>query len=517
MWFLRYLTLALLATGCAQAQRTRQTPDDTLVYLLPDVIRDLDPRFAITNYDTKLSRLLVPGLTTVDNAPGVPEMLLAEGIERIDDKTWEVTLKPDLRCSDGSEFSAADVVFTYRSVLASDGKSLFQKAFEERFRSVVATDDRHVRFELVAPLSTFETDIEFGVLCESTSSQHLVGAGPYRLRELAEDGALFEPNPYYFGPTPDLHARFLVVRDGNARALMLAGGSADATQNGIRIDLVNELTKRDRLALEAGPSSLLTYLMMQNRDPILKDLRVRQAIAYALDREAIISARFHGYARLATGLLPPGNWAYRGDVKRYGPDRDKARALLDAAGYPDADGSGPKSRLQLIYKTSSDPFRVAVARLIAEQLAEVGITVEVRSFEFGTVFADIKNGNFQLASMQTAEINEPDSLFTYYHSSRIPSEADPNAHNRWRFENAKLDALLEAGRLEPDRERRRELYGEAQSILAEELPVIPLWHEDNLLVRNRDLEGVKLWPNARLSGLLGAKKVHGGESVAKDQ
>src|SRR5690606_28756358 len=123
-------------------------------------------------------------------------------------------------------------------------------------------------------------------------------------------------------------------------------------------------------------------------------------------------------------LIAPGHWAYNPDVPRYPFDPDRARALLDQAGYPDPDGPGGRPRMRLSYKTSADQFRLAVARIIADQLGEVGIEVEVRAFEFGTFFTDIKKGNYQLASMQTASISEPDYYFWYFHSSNIPTATE---------------------------------------------------------------------------------------------
>ena len=185
--------------------------------------------------------------------------------------------------------------------------------------------------------------------------------------------------------------------------------------------------------------------MMNNRDPILKDVRVRRAIAYAIDRERVMRAKLGDRAVLATGLLPPGHWAYNGEVARYSHDPDRARALLDEAGYPDPDGPGPRPRMRLIYKTSSDQFRVALARVSAAQLGEVGIAVEVQLVRVQqTFFADIKKGRYQLASMQTSPITEPDMLFTFFHSSRIPSDKDPNTHNRWRYANPRVDELTDA-------------------------------------------------------------------------
>ncbi|HEU4733342.1 MAG TPA: ABC transporter substrate-binding protein, partial [Kofleriaceae bacterium] len=284
------------------------------------------------------------------------------------------------------------------------------------------------------------------------------------------------------------------------------GGSADLIENGVRLDLVAAVRDRPRVHVETSPSVLLTYLMMNNDDKLLADRRVRRALALALDRPAIIAAKLGGLAVPATGLLPPSHWAYCGDVPRWDHDLAAARQLLDEAGYPDPDGDGPLPRFHLVYKTSADAFRVAIARVIAAQLAEVGIAVEVRSFEFATFFADVKKGAYQLASMQTAEITEPDFYFMYFHSSWIPTPDNPDGFNRWRYRSAEVDRLTLAGREELGRERRKQIYAEVQRIVAEDVPIIPLWHEDNVVLTNREVEGYQITPNARLIGLRDVSK-----------
>jgi peptide/nickel transport system substrate-binding protein len=103
--------------------------------------------------------------------------------------------------------------------------------------------------------------------------------------------------------------------------------------------------------------------------------------------------------------------------------------------------------------------------------------------------------------MQTSEIIEPDMHYLYFHSSRIPSVENPDLHNRWRYRSAELDRLAEAGRRELDRDRRKQIYAQAQRLIAHDLPIIPLWHEDNIALVNVDLEGFEILPNARLTGL----------------
>lgn len=507
------VTVAALVAGCGV--RERRTPDDTIVILTPNLIRDLDPRFTISNYDTKLSRLVVPGLTTTDSESMAPALELAASIDRYgSDYTWLVTLKPGLRFSDGEPLTARDVAWTYHSVLDPATRSLHRNAFRDRFLWVQVVDDRRVLFHLMAPIATLFSDLDFGIVSRTAAGDDglfddrpVVGAGAFRVESESPDDAVLVRNPNYWGePAGVDRVRVRVVRDQNARALMLVGGSADIVQNSVRMDLVDDIANRGRVHVTRGPSAILSYLMMNNDHPILGDVRVRRAIAHAVDREGIVDAKFQGRAVLATGLIPPGHWAYNPDVDRYRHDLERAGALLDAAGYPDPDGPGPQPRFRLTYKTSADAFRVAVARIIAHQLGAVGIEVDVQSFEFGTFFMDVKKGNFELGSMQTSAITEPDLTYTYFHSERVPRPDNIHLHNRWRYRNPELDRLVEAGRREMDRERRVAIYARTQEILARDVPIIPLWHEDNVAVMNTSLVGYRVLPNARLRGLALARK-----------
>ena len=230
---------------------------------------------------------------------------------------------------------------------------------------------------------------------------------------------------------------------------------------------------------------------------------MREAIALALDRPAIVNAKLGGRAVLATGLLPPAHWAYNADVPHWDRDLARANQLLDDAGFR----RGPDGiRLRLVYKTSADAFRITLARLIAAQLSDVGISVEVRAFEFATFFADIKKGNYDIATMQTTPITEPDFYFFYFNSERIPDTKDPDGGNRWRYRNAEVDRLTEAGRRETDRAKRIEIYGQVQRDVARDLPIIPLWNEDNVVLSNVDVQGYAISPNAGFFGLVTARK-----------
>lgn len=461
-----------------------------------------DPRYAISNWDGKLSKLVHPGLTAVDTASQEPRLELASKITAIDPLTWDVEVRADAKFSDGTPVTAEEVAYTYRSTMAEGSDSLFHRAFAERFESVEPIGPLRVRFRLKEPLATFETDLDFGIISKAGK-----GAGPYIVDELTTTHVVLDRNPYFYGPPAKVpHVEVKFVRDASARLLMLVGGSADLIQNGVRLDLLDDVSDRPRVHLESGASVILTYLMMNNTDPVMKDRRVRQAIALAIDRPAIVAAKFGGRAVLATGLLPPGHWAYAENVAHWNRDLPRAKALLDEAGFKDPDGDGPLPRLHLVYKTSSDAFRVSVARVIAAQLADIGLDVEVKSFEFATFFSDVKKGTYQMASMQTSDITEPDYYFMYFNSTRIPSAQNPDGGNRWRYVNPEVDRLTAEGRHELDRVRRKVIYGDVQRLVAEDVPIVPLWHEDNVVLSNVDVRGYTISPNARLKGLVTASK-----------
>jgi peptide/nickel transport system substrate-binding protein len=513
---LAILVVASTATSCEKvgAGRMRRTADDTIVFVLEAFLTELDPRFAVTNNEEKISRLVAPGLVTIDNEAMEPRLELAESVVPVDPLTWDVTVRADAKFHDGTPLTARDVVYTYMSTIDPAVKSPYRKAISERFSKVEAISERTARFHLVKPIATFVTDLEYGIVshrAEATNHRFgggtVVGAGPFMVVELESREVTLERNPHWHGPPPAI--RRVIARpigDASARLLTLVGGSADISINAVRPDLVDTVEEKPRLKIVTGRGSLLTYLMFHNEDPILRDVRVRRAIAMAIDRDQLIAVKFGGRAVKATGLIFPSHWAYSPDVVRYDFDPAAARKLLDEAGHPDPDGPGGRPRFKLSYKTSADAFRVSVARLIAQQLGDVGIEVEVRSFEFATFFNDIKMGNYQLASMQTGVIAEPDMMWSYFHTERIPSDKDRNAMNRWRYRSAEMDRLVAEGRFELDREKRKKIYAEAQRLASVDLPIVPLWHEDNVVTLNRDVEGFTLAPNARLSALTKVRK-----------
>jgi peptide/nickel transport system substrate-binding protein len=325
-----------------------------------------------------------------------------------------------------------------------------------------------------------------------------IGSGPFRLVSHAVDEVVLAAAPTA-EPRPRIPGLvFRASPDGVVRALELARGSLDLAENAVDPDVVAWLRKRG-LEILAVPGSSFQYLGLNLRNPYLADRRVRQAIAHAIDREAIMRYLLSGYARAADQLLPPEHWAHASGVETYDYDPGRARALLDEAqvGTTGAGLAAQPVRFRLTYKTSTVELRRRIGEAVAASLAEVGIGVELRPLEWATFYADIRRGGFELFSLAWVGVHEPDHYFAMLHSAMTP----PRGGNRGSYVNATIDALTEQGRRQTGRAARRATYAEVAREAARDLPYVPLWWPDNVVVKTPRLAGFKPTASGDLIGL----------------
>jgi peptide/nickel transport system substrate-binding protein len=255
--------------------------------------------------------------------------------------------------------------------------------------------------------------------------------------------------------------------------------------NALTADQVYALRDDPRIAVQTGPGTILNYISFNTRDPVLRDVRVRQAIAYAINRPLIIHALWRDHARLAENLLPIKHWAWA-SVPGHDYDPARANSLLDQAGLR---RGGDGVRFHLTIKTSTDETSRTLAVVLQQQLREVGIALEVRSFEFATFYADIAKGAFQMYTLRWIGGNEDPDIFRYaYASASMP----PHGANRGYYSNPALDALISEAAATPAQNDRAAIYARIQQILANDLPAINLWYLDTVVVRNRRLRNVKV-------------------------
>ena len=484
------LLLAMLVACGTDAGKPR---DGAVTVVLPRDAQELDPRFSGDAYGHKISRLLFASLVTIDPqtlevVPDLAEEVVVEAPTR-----YRALLRSGLKFSDGSTLDAEDVVATFRGVVAPELASRYAQSYR-RITRVHAQDARTVIFELDGPHATFLTDLELPVMRAEDALQHVavlgaeppVVSGPYLLANREPGRIELRANPHWHGGVPrHPHVRMLVIRDDNTRALRLRAGAGDIALNAIPPLLMPLFESDPAFAVTSAPGVGTTYMGLNLEAKRLRDRRVRVALAHAIDRRTLIDAKLGGRARLARSWIVPGHWAFDDRTPAYEHDPDKARALLDAAGFP-ADAKGVRMRLSM--RCGSDRFRVSIARAVGAMLREVGIEVDIRPTEVATLLHDLGRGRFELTMLQVPEVVEPHVLSLFFGSDKVPGEGGEGA-NRWRLRSADLDAALERGRRTTERAERVAAYREAQHVLATQLPVIPLWHEDVVAVTSAHASG----------------------------
>lgn len=469
----------------------------------------LDPRLATDAEGIKITRLISEGLFTInENLEVVP--LLAEKIEQLSNTSYRFTIKKGVKFHDGSDLTADDVAYTYNSIRQGDVASPFRGAYD-RIKDVVVESPDVIRIDLKEPYSPFTTSLIVGIVPKAIATKDQqafakapIGTGPYKFVEYVQDSkVVLKANELYRGSIPKIPTLFFdIVKDENVRVMKIMKGDIDLVQNSIPPMLLDQVKKSNGVEEKDDVGIVMTYMGLNLQDPILSNGLVRKALAYAIDRDAVISHRYKGMAVKANSILAPSNWAYDKSLPQYEYDPKKAKELLDQAGFTDPDGDGPQTRFTLVYKTSSNKERIDTAQMIAYQLGLVGISARVEPYEWGKLYDDIKKGNFQMYSMSWSLLSEPDMFYDICNSSQWA----PNGVNRSRYKNAQVDVLTEQARLTQDFQKRKALYADVQKIVLEDLPYIPLWYEKNIVVFRKDLKNVRLRPDASYATLAEIEK-----------
>lgn len=486
-----WLTLAIVV-GCADR---RDTPLDVITLAVPSSPNNLDPRVGTDEVSQKIQQLLYSTLFALNDRLEVVG-LLAERWDSPTPTTYLVRLRKGIRFHDGHELTSDDVVYTFTSLLAPDFISPRKGAYRmlDRVRAV----DRHtVEFTLKEPFGSFPINLVIPIVPKGAGAALRSapnGTGPYRFVSFAvDDRVVLAPFEDYMDGAPRNGGVVIkVVPDDTMRGLELRKGGVDLVVNDLAPDIIHQLRSDPALQVVEGPGTDYAYVGLNLRDPILKDVRVRQALAHAVDRDAIVTHLRRGLARPAVGILPPMSWAFTADVADYRYDPAKAGALLDQAGYRDPDGAGPASRLHLTLKVSSTEFNRLQSSVLQQDFARIGVALDVRTYEFATLYADVLKGQFQLFTLQWVGVSDPDMLRRVFHTRQMP----PSGFNRGFFSNATVDALIDEATVANDDMRRRGLYAEAQRQISREVPYLSLWYKTNVAVARRDLSGVRLSPSA---------------------
>jgi peptide/nickel transport system substrate-binding protein len=491
------LTIALLLFLCG-CQEEDLLGQGILVVGLEANPTNLDPRFSTDAASSRINELLFSRLFRKNEA-GEPVEDIVEEWEQTDPTTYRFCIRKGIRFHDGRPLDARDVRYTFMSMMDPALGSPLRSSYQ-MIESIECPDPHTLLFRLSEPYASLLINLDLGVLPRPTRQDARVrapaghiGSGPFQFVSWTQNHEIrLMANPGYFGGPPRIREiLFRIVPDDTVRILELRKGTIHLLQNDIEPEVLRSLERDAGFTVQKRQGTNYSYMGFNLKDSILGSLKVRQAIAHAIDRKAIIEHLLGGLAVPATGVLSSLNWSYEPAVEVYGYDPEKAKHLLDEAGHRDPDGPGPAKRFTLTYKTSQNELRRRIGEAIQGLLGEVGIDVKMRSYEWGTFFSDVRKGNFQIYTLTWVGITDPDIYYYLFHSKSVP----PDGANRGTYLNPEIDLLIERGRVLQDREERKKVYGRIQEILARDLPYVSLWNEVNVVVMDPRVRGFVLRPD----------------------
>ncbi len=493
------LVAGIILAGCGKQQPASTPPTrENILVIAPKYEGDnLNP---ILGYGKYGGSKFFNGLVKFDESLNVVPDLAESWEISPDGKTYTFHLRKGVRWHDGKEFTAGDVKFTYEKILDPEVASPLKPYFEFVER-IDVIDDHILRIQLSKPYAPFLERLVVGIVPKhllegkdiktAEFNQHPVGTGPFKFVEWKKGERLvMEANPDYFLGKPEID-RVVVsfIPDENTRLLQLTKGDVDVAFLPPRLAAK---AQSKNIQVVAVPTGEWCGIGLPYKNPLFRDRNLRQALAYAIDKQAIVDRLLEGKGEPTSIPFRSNHWAFNPKAKRYSPDLEKAKDLLAASGWKDTDGdgildkNGKPLRFTLMY-AADDVLRKDICTAVRTDLKKVGIDIELA----GLSWEQIKPRMYTDATLFFwSTVYDPDDQYPIWHSEFI-------GQGWWNpacYQNEMVDELLEKGRATMDKEERRKIYGELQQILAEEQPMIFIAYIDHTYACSTRVEGLKIQP-----------------------
>ncbi len=482
--------------------------------------------------DGQFSTLDPIGALTVDGSSERIRTLMYNSLVKKDDKfeyvgdlaskfelsedglKYTFTLRDNVKFHNDKVLSSADVKYTLEKLLASNGGkgAAFYETIDKKKTPIItlidAPDEKTIvigiaRPELknqlipnLVPVSIIPKDAPVGK--DSNADKNPPpGTGAYKFKSFdqAQNIVQLEGFDDAWEGAPNIkEIQVKVLADANALQAELLSGGVDLAPTAVNLeaDTIENMKTDSRLNVVTTKGSNIQYLWFNTEADPVKNKKVRQAIAYAVNRERIIKDILDGQATIAYSILPEQSWAYEKGTE-YSFDPEKAKSLLDEAGYKDTNGDGVREMPKIIFKVSSgNKVVLQYAQLIQNNIKDVGVPIDIESLEFRTMQEQVQMGQFIMMTGRWLGGNQ-DPLFLkdLYASTEIPNK-DRASRNRGRYNNPEVDKLIQQALVEPDREKAKKDYQQVQKIVSDDAPMIPLWYPDNIVVAAANVENIKI-------------------------
>ncbi len=499
----------LLGVGCGREKAGQEAPPapaklqpgGQLVYGSLMEPNTLNPLLSDLLATAEVGSLIFSGLVQVnDKGEWLPDLatevptLQNGGVSR-DGLTVTYRLRPGVTWHDGQPFTSADVKFTWETIMNRKVNVVSREGYDKI--DAVETPDANtvvVRFrQYYAPFLTLFTTIlprhqlaGAADINKAAFNRAPVGTGPFRLREwrIAE-AVVLEANAAYFRGRPNLDSIvYKVIPDSGIMLTQLKAGEVDIVSN-VGLTQLEQVKAISGVRAVVTPNMIWEHLDFNVDNALFQDVRVRRAIALALDRQAIITEALKGVASAAVGDQSPLSWAYNPALQPPARDVAAARDLLAQAGFkPGADGIFAKDGRRLVFNlvtTAGNKTRETVADTIVRQLKEAGVEATVRLADVPAFFGDVlRSRRFEAAMFAWVAGLDPDNA-SLWHSRNIPGAGNGyQGQNYAGWRNQEVDGLTELGARTVDVEARKQAYFRVQELIVQEAPVIPLYFRSNI-------------------------------------
>lgn len=496
--------LALLPGGC----RKRST---SFVVALGDNIRTIDPigSPSVDAASERVRALMFNSLVKKNEKFDYVGELAANVQQSAEGTVFTFTLHDGVKFHDGRPLTSADAKYTLDLVFSSSfakSASFYEGTGANRrsyIKSVEAPDPKTLIVTLTKPWTGLLSNlVPVSIIPKdsyATQKDHPLGTGPFKFISYDSSQQVVDlaANPDYWEGAPHIPVvRVRVVSDMNALQAELRSGRVDISPlpTSLSPDAIKLLDQDPKLQVLQFTGSNVYLLTFNCSQPPLNEVRVRQAIAYAIDREGMIRDLLLGQGKIAHSILPEESWAYHA-AQKYSFDPEMAKKLLDEAGLKDPDGDGPQLRFAkpVVFKVSgSNVSGKSYAGVIQNYLKNVGVPVSIETAELNTLFDELRRGNFQIFYGQWVGGNQDPIFFKdLFATSEIPTETRAS-RNRSRYSNKELDALLGEAANTFDREKAKQLYAQVQEIVSRDVPVLPLWYQANIVIAKKNVGNIKV-------------------------
>lgn len=447
----------------------------------------LDPRFATDAGGMRISELIFQSLIKLDkNLTIQPSAAQSWNYNNL---IYTFKIPKDITFSNGRNLLKEDIEFSFNQY--SSRSSPFYVVFK-KIKNIDIQEtktDFILKIKLKSFSSTFlSSDLTVlkllpkkeVLLSGNNFHQNPIGSGYFKLISQDSNQIILESRNIY--PLSNTKRKikkviFKIIRDDLTRFQKILKKEIDIVQSEMPYSKINALKKSSLpYHLIQKPGLSMNYLLINLKDPLFKNKTAREALAYGIDKQSIIKYKLQSMAVPALSILNSHNPFFARNVKLRKYNFLKAKNIIKNNSW---------NQKKISIKTSNNQQTLSYAKILAIQLRKIGFQVQLDSYEWGTFYGDLNKGHFQLALLRWVGAWDPDIYRLAFHSSQIP----PTGRNRGFYINKKLDHLLDLSQKEENFEKRKKIYQKIQQIIAEDLPIIPLWHNDQIALVKSNIKG----------------------------